>query len=145
MKDESEIGMISSYGVLKEEKEQYWKRILIVDDDFDTTTTLKVGIESANKRIGVDTYNDPSRALSVLQPNFYDLLLIDINMPYIDGFQLSERILEIDSNVKICFMSAGEINRDALREIHPSISLGCFMKKPITIDYLIDRIMQELD
>jgi two-component SAPR family response regulator len=66
-------------------------------------------------------------------------------MQYIDGFQLSERILEIDSNVKICFMSAGEINRDALREIHPSISLGCFMKKPITIDYLIDRIMQELD
>lgn len=66
-------------------------------------------------------------------------------MPYIDGFQLSERILGIDLNVKICFMSAGEINCDALREIHPSISLGCFMKKPVTIDYLIDRIMQELD
>jgi DNA-binding response OmpR family regulator len=144
MKDESKIGMISSSGVLKEEKEQYWKRILIVDDDFDTTTTLKVGIESANK-IGVDAYNDPRRALSDFQPNFYDLLLIDINMQYIDGFQLSERILEIDSNVKICFVSAGEINRDALREIHLSISLGCFMKKPITIDYLIDRIMQELD
>ena len=58
MKDESKIGMISSYGVLKEEKEQYWKRILIVDDDFDIITTFKVGIESANKRIGVDTYDD---------------------------------------------------------------------------------------
>jgi two-component SAPR family response regulator len=145
VKNESKIGMISSYGILKEEKEQYWKRILIVDDDFDITTTFKVGIKSANKRIGVDTYNDPRRALSDFQPNFYDLLLIDINMPYIDGFQLSERILEIDINVKICFMSAGEINRDALREIHPSISLGCFIKKPVTIDYLIDRIMQELD
>lgn len=62
-----------------------------------------------------------------------------------DGFQLSERILEIDINIKICFMSSGEINRDALREIHPSISLGCFIKKQIMIDYLIDRIMKELD
>jgi hypothetical protein len=46
-----------------------------------------------------------------------------------NGFQLSEKFLEIDINVKICYMSAGEINRDALREIHPSISLGCFIKK----------------
>jgi hypothetical protein len=52
-------------------------------------------------------------------------------MPEIDGFHLSERILEIDINVRICFMSAGEINRDALREIHPSISLGCFIKKQL--------------
>jgi two-component SAPR family response regulator len=66
-------------------------------------------------------------------------------MPYMNGFQLSEKILEIDINVKICFMSSGEINRDALREIHPSISLGCFIKKPVAINYLIDRIMQELD
>jgi CheY-like chemotaxis protein len=145
VKDESRIDMISSYGVLNEEKERYWKRILIVDDDIDITTTFKIGIESAIKRIGVNTYNDPRRALSDFQPNFYDLLLIDINMPYIDGFQLSEGILEIDINVKICFMSAGEINRDALREIHPSISLGCFIKKPVTVDYLIEKIMRELD
>jgi two-component SAPR family response regulator len=44
-------------------------------------------------------------ALSEFKPNFYDLLLIDINMPYMDGFQLSERILDIDINVKICYMS----------------------------------------
>jgi hypothetical protein len=56
-----------------------------------------------------------------------------------------EKILDIDLNVKICFMSAGEINRDALREIHPSISLGCFMRKPVMIDYLVDRIIEELD
>jgi len=66
-------------------------------------------------------------------------------MPYINGFQLSERVVGIDLNIKICFMSAGEINRDALREIHPSISLGCFIIKPVSIDYLIDRIMKELD
>jgi DNA-binding response OmpR family regulator len=140
---ESKIGRIYSSGVAKE---RYWKRILMVDDDTDIITTFKFGIEYAiNKKIAVDTYNDPRIALLDFKPNFYDLLLIDINMPYMNGFQLSERILETDINVKICFMSSGEINRDALREIHPSISLGCFIKKPVTIDYLIDRIMQELD
>jgi DNA-binding response OmpR family regulator len=126
-------------------RDKYWKRILIVDDNPDITNTFKVGIENASKSVAVHTHNDPRKALIDFEPNFYDLLLIDIDMPYIDGFQLSERILEIDINVKICFMSAGEINRDAMREIHPSISLGCFIKKPVEIDYFIDRIMKELD
>jgi DNA-binding NtrC family response regulator len=131
------------------DKEQYWKRILIVDDDRDITSTFKIGIENNNintlKKIEVHTYNDPRVALLNFEPSIYDLLLIDINMPYIDGFHLSERILGIDINVKICYMSSGEINRDALREIHPSISLGCFIRKPVSIDYLIDRIIKELD
>jgi hypothetical protein len=42
-------------------------------------------------------------------------------------------------------MTSGQTNRDAWREIHPSISLGCFIKKPVTIDYLIERVMKELD
>lgn len=103
---------------------------MVVDDDHDITTTFKVGIEYAtNKRVAVDTYNDPRKVLLDFQSKFYDFILIDINMPYLDGFQLSERILKIDINVKICFMSSGEINRDALREIHPSISLGVFYQK----------------
>ena len=139
----------SSSDVASREEDKYWKRILVVDDEVDITTTLKLVIENANetssRRIVVDTYNDPRLALLDFAPNLYDLLLIDINMPYMDGFKLSEKILDIDLNVKICFMSAGEINRDALREIHPSISLGCFFIKPVTIDYLIDRIIAELD
>ena len=135
--------------VSRQEKDLYWRRILIIDDDPDITTTFKFGIEDVNKtnnkKIAVDIHNDPRKALLDFQPNFYDLLLVDINMPYINGFRLSERILEIDINVKICYMSSGEINRDALREVHPSISLGCFVRKPVSIDYLIDRIMKELD
>jgi PleD family two-component response regulator len=105
-------GRISSSDVVsKEEEKGYCKRILIVDDDADITTTFKVGIENASKSVAVHTHNDPRKALLDFEPNFYDLPLIDINMPYIDGFQLSERILEIDINVKICYMSAGEINR----------------------------------
>ena len=66
-------------------------------------------------------------------------------MPHMHGFELCEKIFAIDINVRICFMSSLEINREGLREIYPSLSLGCFIRKPMTIDYLIKRIMSELD
>ena len=132
----------------KRKKEQFWKRILITDDDVDITTTFKIGIEYANsisnnRRIEVYTYNDPSTALSEFQSNFFDLLLIDINLPHMNGFQVCEKILELDINVRVCFMSSGEINREALREIYPAA--GCFIKKPVNLNYLIERIKAELD
>jgi DNA-binding response OmpR family regulator len=117
--------------------------ILIIDDEFDTTLTFK----SALKHNGfkVDVYNDPLLALSDFKPYFYDLLLIDINMPHMNGFELCERLLKIDANPKICFMSSGPINQEALREIHPSINIGCFIDKPVTIDHLITRLNAELN
>ena len=81
------------------EQERFWKRILIVDDDADITVTFKEVIEdsnnknSVNKKIEVHTSNNPVVALSEFKPNFYDLLLVDINMPYMNGFELCERIL----------------------------------------------------
>jgi two-component SAPR family response regulator len=132
-------------------KQRFWKRILIVDDDKDITLTFKAGIEDSNnhndakRRIEVHTHNNPVTALSEFKPNFYELLLVDIRMPHMNGFELSEKILAIDVNVKVCFMSSTEINCEALREIYPSLSVGCFIKKPVTIDYLVKRIMSELD
>ena len=134
-----------------EEKQRFWKRILIVDDEVDITTTFKAGIEDSNndndsdKRIEVYTSNNPVAALSEFKPNFYDLLLVDINMPNMNGFELSERILAIDINVKVCFMSCtAKLNYEALRDIYP-ISLGCIIRKPVSIDYLVKRIRSELD
>lgn len=88
--------------------------ILVIDDELDITLTFK----SALKHNGfkVDAYNDPVLALSYFKPNSYDLLLIDINMPHMNGFELCEQLLKIDANPKICFMSAGQINQEALRE-----------------------------
>jgi DNA-binding response OmpR family regulator len=136
--------------VIKDEQRS-WKRIMIVDDDEDITSAFKLGIEDSNndvdvnKRIEVYTSNDPVASLSEFKPNFYDLLLVDINMPHMNGFELCEKILAIDINVKVCYMSSVEINREALRQIYPSLSLGCFIRKPVTVDYLIKRIMSELD
>src|SRR5215469_15882122 len=137
--------------VVIKQDQRIWKRILIVDDNVDITTTFKVAIEDSNndvdfnKRIKVYTSNDPVLALSEFKPNFYDLLFLDINMPHMNGFQLCEKMLAIDINVRVCFMSSGKINREALSDIYPAISVGCFIRKPVTLDYLLERIMSELD
>jgi CheY-like chemotaxis protein len=118
-----------------------YRRILIVDDEPDIAMTLKLGIESSNDRSEVDnrkikfevhSYTDPVEALSNFKPNFYDLLLVDITMPIMNGFELCEKILLMDINVKVCFMTAGEINQQAIRELYPLRTMGgCFIKKPV--------------
>jgi DNA-binding response OmpR family regulator len=131
-----------------QEDEPSLKRILIVDDDPDITLTFKIALEKENdnnnKEFEVHTFNDPLSVLSQFKPSFYDLLLIDINMPDMNGFELCTAILKIDVNVRICFMSAGEVNHEAVREIYPTISIGCFIKKPVAVDYLVKRVKEEL-
>jgi CheY-like chemotaxis protein len=128
------------HAVVIKDEQRFWKRILIVDDEADVTLTLKAGIEEGNhdasKKIEVHTSNDPVVTFLEFKPDFYDLLLVDIRMPNMNGFELSERILAIDINVRICFMSTVEINREALREIYPTLSLGCFIRKPVAMSEL---------
>jgi DNA-binding response OmpR family regulator len=62
-----------------------------------------------------------------------------------DGFKLCKKILEKDINIRVCFMTSGEINMEAVREVHPLKSIGCFIKKPISTDALVKRIRAELE
>jgi DNA-binding response OmpR family regulator len=104
-----------------------------------------LALETDNKtRFEVYTHNDCLEALFEFKPNFYDLLLIDINLRHINGIELYEKISKLDLNVKVCFMSAGEINHEAIRQIHPSLNIGCFIKKPISIDELVKRVKADL-
>jgi DNA-binding response OmpR family regulator len=123
---------------------QQYKRILVVDDNPDVVFTLRVGLES-DPAMQVYGYDNPVTALVEFKPKFYDLLLIDLNMPLLDGFQLAQNLVRRDLNVRVCFMTAGELNMDAAREVHPLKSIGCFIKKPITTEQLIKRIRTELE
>ena len=119
------------------------KSILLIDDDPDVTTVFGLGLQ--DEGFDIYTYNDPLEALSQFKPNFYDLLLIDINMPKMNGIDLSVKMLELDTNVKICFITAGDANIEVLRELYPTRSIGCYIKKPVTIDQLVKRIKAELE
>ena len=132
----------------------FLKKILVVDGDPDITLTFKMGIEEYSdvsndkynkKRFELYAYNNPLEALRDFKPNFYDLMLTDMYMPYMNGFELCEKILELDPNVRVCFISSAEVNIEALREVCPKVSFGCFIKKPVTIEYLVKRLSAELD
>ncbi|CAN5224579.1 hypothetical protein BH18THE2_BH18THE2_28850 [soil metagenome] len=93
------------------------KRILIVDDEPDITSLLRVALEGAG--FSVDTFNDPSIAVQHFQPDSYDLVLLDIIMPKIDGFELYKQIKKVDLLVKVCFLTASEMHREEFRKKTP--------------------------
>jgi CheY-like chemotaxis protein len=119
------------------------KRILIVDDDPDITKTFGLVLEDSGL-YNVDTYSDPLIALQNFIPNFYDLALLDIRMPNMNGFELSDKIEKIDNKVKVCFISAYDMEDKALRKQFPSLQVKCFLPKPIAVSDLIKRLETQL-
>lgn len=117
-------------------------KILIVDDDPDIILTFKNGLESHG--FEVDSYNDPLLALKNFKPNFYDLLLIDIRMPAMTGFEFYQKINKIDKKANVCFITAFEFYYKTLLEEFPDLDRKCFIQKPITIDSLVKRIKTDL-
>ena len=118
------------------------KRILLVDDEPDIIEILKIGLE--DNAFKVDAFTDPELALSSFKSGAYDLLLLDVRMPKLNGFELYEQIKKIDNKAKVCYITAYEINYEKIREEFPSLEVGCFIKKPIEIQDLVRRINAEL-
>jgi DNA-binding response OmpR family regulator len=79
------------------------RRILVVDDDPDVNLTMKIALKE--ERFEVDTFDSPQLALSSFKPNFYDLILLDIKMLKIDGYEFYSEIKKIDDKVKVCFFN----------------------------------------
>ena len=121
------------------------KRILLVDDEQDVTYTIKIVLE--NNGFLVDSYNDPTLALSNFKLGFYDLLLLDIRMPKINGFDLYQKMKEIDSNVKICFLTASELFYEEYRRLdgYPRVDKEHFIQKPIRSEELIRQLNEISD
>ena len=87
-----------------------------MDDEPDITGSFSLALEDTGL-FEVDTYNDPVEALSNFKSNSYDLVLLDIKMPNMSGFELCDRIKKLDGKVKVCFISAFDPYSDELRGI----------------------------
>ena len=119
------------------------KKILLVDDEPDITFTIK-GILKENG-FKIDTFNDPITSLKSYRSNFYDLILLDIKMPKMDGFELYNKIREKDPKVKICFLTASEMYyekfRKARSEFGRLIGEDCFIQKPVKNEDLVKKLI----
>jgi DNA-binding response OmpR family regulator len=117
-------------------------RILIIDDEKDIAFILKRGLE--NDGFKVDTFNDPSFALTNFRAGSYDIIVTDIRMPKMNGFELYREIRKVDSKVRICFLTAFEVHYNELKRILPSIDTRHFIKKPVSIASLVRIVRREL-
>ena len=118
---------------------------MLVDDEHDNSLIFKIGLE--DPEFEVDVHSDPESALSSFKPDYYDLLILDIKMPKMNGYELYARIKENDDKVKVCFLTASvEGYREDYRESFASLSSHSsssydvsFLFEPITIDDLVSR------
>ena len=119
------------------------KKILVVDDEPDISSSIKRGLE--RNGFQVDAYTDPEKALSEFKPGMYDLLLVDIRMPKLNGFELYREIKKKNDQSKICFFTAFEVYYEEFKKVFPTLDVKCFIRKPITISDLIAHINTELN
>jgi DNA-binding response OmpR family regulator len=117
-------------------------KILLVDDEPDITESFGLALEDSG--FEVDKYNDPAVALASFKPNVYGLLILDIKMPKMDGFELYDKIKKIDKKIKVFFISAFEVDREPLSKQYPGLNIKNFLPKPIQIPELIRRVEEQI-
>ena len=122
-----------------EEQQGQKKRILIVDDEPDITRLCSLALEYHGFK--VDTFNDSEEALSNFKPDYYDLVILDIKMPKMDGFKLYEQLKKKDNDVKVCFLTASELYYEEFRkkEYH-ALDKNLFIRKPIDNEDLLKEV-----
>jgi DNA-binding response OmpR family regulator len=116
------------------------KRILIIDDEEDVAISLSKVLEQYGFK--TDYFIDPVLAYSNFKGGQYDLVILDIKMPEVDGFQLYQKVRKIDSRVKICFLTATEFFHEQIRKEHGlgDFKQETFLRKPIEIENLVYSI-----
>ena len=119
---------------------------MLVEDNEDINSLFLTVLQDADKRLNVDVFIDPYVALENFRPRFYDLLLIDIVMPKMDGFELYHKIRRLDNKVKVCFLTASQMYYQEIRkEAFPELDIDCFIAKPIANEELVRRVKEVLE
>jgi two-component SAPR family response regulator len=120
------------------------KRIMIVDANDDVNLTFKIVLSESDRRLRVHSFNDPRVALREFKPDFYHLVIIDILMPKMNGFELYDKLRKLDSKVNICFMTTGSeiFSKEFIEEALPELDPNCFIRKPIANEDLLKRVQK---
>ena len=111
-----------------------------MDDEYDITRLVRMVLE--NNGFLVDVYTDPTVALSDFKAGLYDLLLLDIRMPEMNGLELYQKMKQIDTNAKVCFLTASELFYEEYRRLeeHPWLDKAYFIQKPFRTEEMIEQI-----
>ena len=115
---------------------------MVVDDEPDITTVIKKALDSHG--FLVDAFNSSDDALTNFKPGVYDMLITDIRMPVMNGFELYREIRKKDDKIRVALMTAFEIHENHYRKLFKDIDVKCFFKKPISNNDLRVRISEEL-
>ena len=115
------------------------RKILVVDDEPDLTMLCRLTLEYYGFK--VDTFNDSQEALSNYKPGYYDLVILDIKMPNMDGFKLYDEIKKKDHKAKVCFLTASELYYQEFRKKeYDAIDKNLFLRKPIENEELLKEV-----
>ena len=115
-------------------------RVLQIDDESDVNASLREVLEQ--NRFKVDCFQSPLLALESFKPHFYDLAILDIKLPEMNGFLFYREIKKLDKNLKVCFLTAAEMYHGVYSDIFSSLPASYFMRKPTNNAELIARINQ---
>ena len=127
-----------------DEERRKGKRIMVVDDESDLTLFYSMSLEYQGFK--VEAFNDPRKALLNFKPDYYDLVVLDIKMPDMDGFELYNEILKIDSKANVCFLTASELYYKEFREKeYNAMDKNLFIRKPIRNEELIKEIYRLIE
>jgi DNA-binding response OmpR family regulator len=119
------------------------KKILVVDDEPDLTLLCGLALEYHGFK--VDTFTDPQRALSNYKPGYYDLIILDIMMPKMDGFKLYDEIKKKDQKAKVCFLTASELYyKEFRKKEYDAIDKTLFIQKPIQNEELLKEVNRRI-
>lgn len=119
-------------------------RIMIVEDEQDIARLFTIALQ--DNGFVVDVFNDPLYALSAYKAGLYDLLLLDIRMPTMNGFELYQKIKDIDDKVQVCFITAYEDSLNDFRRLFPHLEeFDCFVTKPVELRNLVRIVQSKVD
>lgn len=119
--------------------------ILILDDEFDIIAPFKQGLERQGYH--VFAFTEPLLALEHFRINSkqYGLVISDLRMPGMNGYEFIKRIKEIKAEVKVFFMTAFEIDDIEFKRVLPSVKIDEFIQKPISINEITGVIGKYID